>query len=330
MHDPTRTLLQEEETEPEQEQEKEAPKPTHNRFNYQQAGSEWWEDFPDCALTAQSPINIDTAEVGESNANELHARINTFGVGRKVSVFNNRQAVEVTWEETIDTSVLLPVVGDMVSAAVDPLDPTHEGQLDLSNNATFSFANVELVQLHFHISSENAIDGVLYPLEAHLVARVAGDNAPGCGETGCTVVFAVLFKLSDDKLNFFLEPFIDAAPVRVGEESANKLPEGFDIVFDEMFPAKKSFYTWKGSFTTPPCTEGVTWILFDNFATVSQAQLTQLQSKMAAVRSTCLKEAGGNAQKLEDCMYIGDLKNNRPVQPLNSRRVEHVDVVFAS
>jgi len=325
---PIRTLLQEEEAaqEVEQDQEEASEEEHGDRFNYLKAGTDWPETFPDCGLEAQSPINIITADAEESTANELHTRFNTFGVGRKASVLNPGHAVEVTWEEAVDTSVLLPVVGDMVAAAVDPLDPEHEGTVDLSNDATFSFANVEPLQFHFHISSENAIDGVVYPLEAHLVTRV---TAPACGETGCIVVFATLFKITESD-NFFLEPFIAAAPLKAGEEHATELPEGFDVVLDELFPSNTSFYTWKGSFTTPPCTEGVTWILFDNFGGISQEQLALLQSKMGAVRETCMEEAGEDVEKLEECMFIGDLKNNRAVQPLNSRRVEHIGVLFAS
>jgi len=324
---PPRTLLQEEEAVQEGEEQEEAAEDEQGiRFNYQKGGTDWPETFPDCGLTAQSPINIITTDVDESTPNDLHAKFNTFGAARKVSVLNTGQSVEVVWEETVATSVFLPVVGGTVAAAVDPFDPSHEGTLDLSKGATFRFVNVEPLQFHLHISSENAIDGVLFPLENHLVTRV---SAPGCGETGCIVVFATLYKITES-VNFFLEPFIDAAPNKAGQEHANQLPEGFDVVIDDMFPSNRSFYTWKGSFTTPPCTEGVTWILFDNFGGISQEQLARLQSKMAVVRETCQEEAGGNVQKLEECMYIGDLKNNRAVQPLNSRRVEHVDVFFAS
>jgi carbonic anhydrase len=325
---PIRTLLQEQEEAPEIEQEAEeaSEEEAGIRFNYGSAGTDWADQWPDCGLDAQSPINIITADIEESTANELHTRFNTFGVGSNVKVLNKGQSVEVTWDETVGTSVLLPVVGDVVAAAVDPLDPQHEGTLDLSNAASFSFANVEPLQFHMHMSSENAIDGHLFPLEAHLVTRVSHSS---CGEGGCIVVFATLFRISES-VNFFLEPFIEAAPEKAGEEHAVDMAEGFEVVLDELFPSNMSFYTWQGSFTTPPCTEGVTWLLFDNIGDISQGQLALLQSKMASVRKTCMEEAGGNVQRLEQCMYIGDLKNNRPVQPLNSRRVEHVDVIFAS
>jgi len=293
------------------------------RYNYQHAGTDWPDQYPECGGSAQSPINIDTSDVEDSNFQEVTARFDSFGVGRKVSVLNTGQAVEVTWEESDKVAVFMPVVGDIIAAAVDPLDPNHDDKLDLTDNGTFSYHKVELKQFHFHISSENAIDGLLYPMEAHLVTQITGDEVPACGERGCTVVFAILFKLDED-VNFFLEPFLDAAPERHGHEFMNPLPEGFDIDFDELIPNKRSFYTWTGSFTTPPCTEGVTWVLFDHFGKISQGQLTLLQSKMSAARETCKEEAHGDVEKMEECAYTGDLKNNRAVQPLNSRRVVHV------
>ena len=55
-----------------------------------------------------------------------------------------------------------------------------------------------------------------------------------------------------------------------------ELPADLVLNFNDMIPEKKSYYTWLGSFTTPPCTEGVTWILFDNMNTVSARQVNYL------------------------------------------------------
>ena len=63
----------------------------------------------------------------------------------------------------------------------------------------------------------------------------------------------------------------------------------------DLLPAKRSFYHFKGSLTTPPCSEGVQWFVMKEPATVSAAQV---KSFVAAV--------GTNA---------------RPVQALNQRSV---------
>lgn len=302
-----------------------------NRFNYQMAGSNWPEEFPHCGGDQQSPINVDTTVIEES-FRDLTARILSFGKGENVKVQNVGQSVLVSWETAEPAAVLLPVIDGKVSGAVDPLDPNHDNSFEIPQNfsvQSFSFANVEVQQFHFHISSENAIDGVIYPMEAHLVAKVPKREIEACGDDGCIVVFAVLFQISEED-NDFLEPFFEAAPEKAGEEFEEELPEFFILDLNDLIPAKKSYYTWKGSFTTPPCTEGVLWILFDSMNTVSARQLTLLQSKMAAVRRTCQEEADGNIDAFRECNDIGDLKNNRAVQPLNGRLVSHAIVPTAT
>lgn len=300
----------------------------NGKFNYQRAGSDWAHKFPDCGGNLQSPININTTEI-QTPFKDLTARIVTFGKGHHVKVHNTGQSVHVSWEEAEAPMVLLPVVDGKVSASIDPLDPNHDNSFKIPKEAAsvqrFSFANVKLEQFHFHIGSENAINGVLYPMEAHLVATVPKEEVSACGDEGCTVVFAIMYTISE-KDNDFLEPFFESSPDRAGEEFAEDFPEYFSVNFDDMIPDKQSYYTWQGSFTTPPCTEGVLWILFDKMSTVSARQLTLLESKMAAVRSTCQKHAQkeNNMYLLEECNDIGDLKNNRELQPLNSRLVNHV------
>lgn len=311
-----------------------------NHYNYQNAGSDWAQYFPGCEGGLQSPINIDTSVV-ETHVRDLTARIVTFGKGDHVKVTNTGHSVLVKWEQSEPPSILLPIVEGRPHGSIDPLDRDHDNAVDNTTDVSdqrFSFANVELQQFHFHISSENAMDGVLYPMEAHIVTKVTGDEVPECGDEGCLVVFAMLYKISDED-NDFLEPFFEAAPGGMGEDSVEEFPAYFAVNFDDMLPDSTGYYTWHGSFTTPPCTEGVLWILFDGFSSVSTRQLTLLQSKMAAVRTECHKkieeEFGAGelesfdmddiSRMVEECDFVGDLKNNRELQPINGREVSHVN-----
>lgn len=140
----------------------------------------------------------------------------------------------------------------------------------------------DLKQIHFHEASEHTIDGVRYPLEIHMVHT--GDNQE-------IVVLSVLVKEGENSEPFtFLEQFL---PVKKGETKA--IDKNFDLNLN--FPKDKSYYTYKGSLTTPPCTENVTWFVFQQPITVAIDQVKLLQ----------------------DLMPINNYRNE---QPLNGRVVE--------
>ena len=58
----------------------------------------------------------------------------------------------------------------------------------------------------------------------------------------------------------------------------------------------KTYYRYNGSLTTPPCTEGVIWIVMKSPMTASKSQITAFKKVMRH-------------------------DNNRPLQPLNGRIV---------
>jgi carbonic anhydrase len=62
-----------------------------------------------------------------------------------------------------------------------------------------------------------------------------------------------------------------------------------------VLPAKRSYYEFEGSLTTPPCSEGVRWLVLQKHPTVSKAQLTAFQKLFPS--------------------------NARPLQPLNGRAI---------
>ncbi len=122
-----------------------------------------------------------------------------------------------------------------------------------------------LLQIHFHEASEHTIDGIRYPLEMHMV-HVSKDKK--------AVVLAILAKEGKSSEPFtFLEKYL---PVQVGETKI------IDTTFDlnQNLPDNRDYFTYSGSLTTPPCSEGVTWYVFNTPITVSVDQVKQLQSLM--------------------------------------------------
>ena len=47
------------------------------------------------------------------------------------------------------------------------------------------------------------------------------------------------------------------------------------IDVDAILPADKGYYTFQGSLTTPPCSEGVTWFVMKQSVTVSEEDIAK-------------------------------------------------------
>ncbi|HTN51085.1 MAG TPA: carbonic anhydrase family protein [Anaeromyxobacter sp.] len=140
----------------------------------------------------------------------------------------------------------------------------------------------ELQQLHFHHPAEEKVNGKGYPLVAHLVHKSA---------EGKLAVVAVLF--ADGKANPFLEGVWKHLPAEEGKEEA---PAGVTVDASSLLPASHGYYTFAGSLTTPPCTEGVTWFVLKTSVPISKDQVAAFAKKYP--------------------------HNARPVQPLNGRLVQ--------
>ncbi|WP_288475515.1 carbonic anhydrase family protein [uncultured Pantoea sp.] len=138
-----------------------------------------------------------------------------------------------------------------------------------------------LRQYHFHTPGENQINGHTFPLEAHFVhSKEGGDLA----------VVAVMFEVG--KENPALAPLIDAMPKKENQQvSINR-----EIDLRALFPQDLHYYRFSGSLTTPPCSEGIRWLVMKQPVTLSQAQLDAFRQ---ALKTT----------------------NNRPLQPLNGRMI---------
>jgi len=140
----------------------------------------------------------------------------------------------------------------------------------------------KLKQFHFHTPSENKIKGQNFPLEAHFV-HVSEDKK--------IAVVAILFSPGAEDAT--LTNLWKKLPMNKGDEE--KL-DSHSLKPLEMERKLSNYYRFNGSLTTPPCTEGVRWIVMKRPFSVSKEEVEKLQK--------ALKHP-----------------NNRPVQPLNARVV---------
>jgi carbonic anhydrase len=137
----------------------------------------------------------------------------------------------------------------------------------------------KLLQLHFHYPSEHLLNGKQFAMELHLVHKSAdGDIA------------VVGLWVEEGEKNQVLAPLF------------NNLNGGESELIDltEVLSVSRRAFTYEGSLTTPPCTEGVTWIMLAEPIEASERQIEALQNQYE--------------------------KGNRLVLPLGERKIKQVKI----
>ncbi len=138
----------------------------------------------------------------------------------------------------------------------------------------------DLLQFHFHSPSEHTVDGKHAAIEMHLVHK---------SKDGQLAVVGVLIEKGGS--NGAYKDVWANLPEEEGHEKVTKAT----VNAVKLLPAKKTYYTYSGSLTTPPCSENVAWF----------------------VMKTPVKLSGDQIKAFMEIMH-GD---NRPTQPLNGRKV---------
>ncbi|MCX7208044.1 MAG: carbonic anhydrase family protein [Proteobacteria bacterium] len=143
-------------------------------------------------------------------------------------------------------------------------------------------AKYQLLQFHFHTPSEEAIGGIRYPMVAHLVHK---------SEEGKLAVVAALIQQGAQN-NPLIEELWDKMP---SEHNETRTFDKLTYSPAALLPLDQSFYTFMGSLTTPPCSEGVRWLVMKNPLSISARQIARFQKIFPM--------------------------NARPIQSLNARNV---------
>jgi len=142
-------------------------------------------------------------------------------------------------------------------------------------------ARYELLQFHFHKPSEEKIDGKAHDMVAHLVHKAAD---------GRLAVVAVL--LDKGGANAALDTIWKNLPKEKEKETAVRAT----IDAAALLPADKGYYAFAGSLTTPPCSEGVRWMVLKTPVKIADSGIASF----------------GKLYPM----------NARPTQPLNGRTLE--------
>lgn len=154
------------------------------------------------------------------------------------------------------------------SSPVHVVNNGHTVQVNYKAGSVVQFNDQEydLRQFHFHDPSEHHIAGQSFPGEMHLVHQ---------SRSGHLLVISVLMQIGEQN------SMLDQAGKWVEQKLGHRIPiEGEDIRsglvlnVNDLLPKETGhFYSYHGSLTTPPCSEGVQWIIMKEPIEVSEQQV---------------------------------------------------------
>lgn len=204
---------------------------------------------------------------------KLNPEFETCATGLTQSPINIQQAIkanlpslEFQYQETVPSIV----------------NNGHTIQINLAkgNSLKVGEQQYELLQFHFHTPSEEQINGKRSSMVAHFVHQSTD------GKLG---VVALLIKSGAQNKAF------SSIFRHLPKKGETITVENLKLDLKAMLPQNKTYYSFSGSLTTPPCSENVQWMVLKHAISLSPAQIKAFKNLYAF--------------------------NARPVQALNNRPV---------
>ena len=161
------------------------------------------------------------------------------------------------------------------------VDNGHTVQVNMAagNHIVLGGRRFDLQQFHFHRPSEERIDGRQFEMSVHLVHK---------DDQGRLAVVTVLLDKGPISVQPVVQKVWNNLPLERGEEAVARTP----LDLNELLPADRKYYTYMGSLTTPPCSEGVQWVVMRQPVTVTAEQI-ELFARIYPMNSRPLQAAAG-------------------------------------
>jgi carbonic anhydrase len=183
-----------------------------------------------------------TGDIGPDRWAELAPENRLCGIGTRQSPIDIRDGLAVDLE---------PIGFDYGPSAFSVLDNGHTIQVSVApgNSLTVMGKRYELVDFHFHRPSEERVGGQQFDMVAHLMHR---------DDKGQQAVVAVLLERGGDAVP---HPLIQTVWAHLPLERGDVLKGQSPLDMSLVLPADRGYFTFMGSLTEPPCTEGVLWMV---------------------------------------------------------------------
>ncbi len=213
-------------------------------------------------------------ELGPANWSKINVDWAKCGTGNRQSPIDLRDGIKVNLEQ---------ISFDYHPSSFSEVNNGHTIQVAVGGGNFITVGNTvyELQQFHFHRPSEEKINGKGTEMVIHLVHKSA---------EGKIAIIAVLLERGQ--------------PHRLMQTIWDNLPlEKFDtvspsIVLDptDALPERREYFTYMGSLTEPPCTEGVLWMVFKQPMQASPAQMA-LFSRLYPLNARPVQSTAGRLIK---------------------------------
>jgi len=218
-------------------------------------------------------------DTGPANWGKLSEEFSTCSTGKNQSPINVdplKNVIEAKQKPIhFDYNVLVP---ERI------INTGHSVQVDMRSGGkiTVDGKDFKLKQFHFHTPGEHKIAGTPFPMEIHFV-HVSDDGQ----------IAVVAVPLKPGRPHPTVASLWRYLPQKAGEsrELPNNAVNSLQLEKDIS-----NYYRYNGSLTTPPCSEGVIWIIKRAPVSVSKWQVKVLEKVLG-------------------------YPNNRPLQPANARLV---------
>ena len=211
---------------------------------------------------------------GPDHWGALDAGFATCAQGQRQSPIDIRDGIAVDLD---------PIAFDYHASPFRVTDTGHTVQVDVDPGDAIEVLGrrYELQQLHFHNPSEERIAGRQFAMVAHLVHKSAD---------GRIAIVAVL--LEPGSANAVVQSVWNNLPLERGEPVVAR--KSLDLA--ALLPAERGYFTYMGSLTTPPCSEGVLWMVMREPVQLSAAQIA-IFARLYPMNARPLQQAAGRLIK---------------------------------
>lgn len=190
-------------------------------------------------------------EGGPENWGTLQPEYATCRIGKRQSPIDIRDGFRVDLE---------PIQFLYRPSQFRVIDNGHTIQVELDGSSIRLLGKTyDLIQFHFHRPSEERINGKSFDMVAHLVHK---------SDDGKLAVVAVLLEMGSE--NPLIQTVWNNLPL---EKNEYVTPPDLAIDPARLLPDERGYYTYMGSLTTPPCSEGVLWLVLKQPQQLSPEQV---------------------------------------------------------